>query len=64
MIKVITNSLGSGDWITVVGNSGSEIFSGHRVSAHDLQDILNVVSRSGCELIECTDEQMEEGTWQ
>ena len=60
MIKVVTNSLGSGDWITVLGHSGSVIFSGHRVGAQELRDILDIVSRSGCELIEVTDEQLEE----
>lgn len=60
MIKVVTNSLGSGDWITVLGLSGTTLFSGHSVSAKDLQEILNIVSRSGCELIEVNDEQMEE----
>lgn len=60
MIKVITNNLGSGDWIVVQGLSGSTLFSGHRVSAQDLRDILDIVCRSGCELIEVTDEQMEE----
>lgn len=60
MIKVVTNSLGSGDWITVLGLSGTTLFSGHSVSAQDLQEILNVVARSGCELIEVTDEQLEE----
>jgi hypothetical protein len=60
MIKVITNSLGSGDWIVVQGLSGSTLFSGHRVGARDLQEILNIVSRSGCELIDVTDEQLEE----
>lgn len=60
MIKVITNSLGSGDWIVVQGLSGSTLFSGHRVNARDLQEILNIVSRSGCELIEVTDEQLNE----
>ena len=63
MIKVVTNSLGSGDWITVLGLSGTTLFSGHSVSARDLQEILNEVSRSGCELIEVNDEQMEEGTY-
>ena len=62
MIKVVTNSLGSGDWITVLGLSGTTLFSGHSVSARDLQDILNVVARSGCELIEVTDEELEEYT--
>ena len=60
MIKVITNNLGSGDWIVVQGLSGSTLFSGHRVAAQDLRDILDIVCRSGCELIEVTDEQMEE----
>ena len=60
MIKVIANSLGSSDWIVVQGLSGSELFSGHRVNARDLRDILDIVSRIGCELIEVTDEQMEE----
>jgi len=63
MIKVVTNSLGSGDWITVMGHSGSELFAGHRVGARELQEILNIVSRSGCELIEVTDEQLEEGAY-
>lgn len=63
MIKVVTNSLGSGDWITVLGHSDTEIFSGHRVGARELQEILNIVSRDGCELIEVTDEEMEEGTY-
>ena len=63
MIKVITNSLGSGDWITVLGNNDTEIFSGHSVSARDLQEILNIVSPDGCELIEVSDEEMEEGAY-
>jgi len=44
----------------VQGLSGSTLFSGPRVNAQDLQEILNIVSRSGCELIELTDEQIEE----
>ncbi len=60
MIKVVTNSLGSGDWITVLGHSGSELFSGHRVGAQELREILDIVSRDGCELIEVTDQQMDE----
>lgn len=61
MIKVITNSMGSGDWITVMGHNDTEIFSGHRVGARELQEILNIVSPDGCELFEVTDEEMEEG---
>lgn len=63
MIKVVTNSLGSGDWITVLGNSDSILFSGHRVGARELQEILNIVSPDGCELIEVSDEEMEEGAY-
>lgn len=63
MIKVVTNSLGTGDWITVLGHSGSELFAGHRVGARELQEILDIVSRDGCELIEVTDQQMAEGAY-
>ena len=63
MIKVVTNSLGSGDWITVLGNNDTEIFSGHRVSTRELQEILNIVSPDGCKLIEVTDQEMEEGVF-
>jgi len=64
MAKVITNSLGSGDWIVVLGPSGSEIFSGHSVGAQELREILDIVARGGCELIECTDSEMEDGVYQ
>lgn len=60
MIKVITNSMGSGDWVVVQGHSGSTIFSGHRVGVHELKEILDIVSRSGCELIEVNDTELEE----
>lgn len=59
-MKVITNSLGSGDWIIVQGVSGKTLFSGHRVGARDLQEILDIVARTGCKLVELNDEQMEE----
>jgi len=59
-MKVITNSLGSGDWIIVQGVSGKTLFSGHRVGARDLQEILDIVARTGCILVEINDEQMEE----
>jgi hypothetical protein len=60
MMKVITNSLGSGDWIIVQGVSGKTLFSGHRIGARDLQEILDIVARTGCKLVEINDEQMEE----
>ena len=62
MIKVITNNLGSGDWITVqsVGQLGyEELHSGHRITAFDLVMILQNLGVHA-ELVEVTDEQMEE----
>jgi uncharacterized protein (DUF433 family) len=62
MIKVITNSNGSGDWITVRDtNTGETLFEGHRISARDLVDILTFDGSTEAELIEVTDEEMEEG---
>ncbi len=60
MLKVVTNSLGSGDWIVVQGHSGSTLFSGHRIGAHELKELLDIISRDGGDLIEVNDEQMEE----
>ena len=59
MIKVVTNSLGSGDWITVLGHSDTEIFSGHRMTAQDVVDLLNLVGVDAT-LVQVTDEEMEE----
>lgn len=63
MIKVVTNSLGSGDWVTVKGFCGEVLFEGHRAGPQDIVDILNAVLDQGAELIETTDEQMEEGEY-
>jgi hypothetical protein len=64
MIKVITNSLGSGDWITVVDtNTGESLFEGHRITAQDLVDILTFDDSVSAQLIEVDDEQMEEGAY-
>lgn len=60
MIKVITNSNGSGDWVVVQGHSDTELFSGHRLSANDVVDLLNIVGVDA-KLVEVTDEEMEEG---
>lgn len=59
MIKVVSNTLESGDWIRVLGNSGSVIWEGHRPNVYDLKYILGIVSRSGAELIETNDEGVE-----
>ncbi len=62
-IQVITNSNGSGDWV-VVKYGTDTIFEGHRIGPMDLVDIINNFYREdGAELVEVTDEQMEEGAY-
>lgn len=62
MIKVVTNNLGSGDWVTVVDtNTGETLFEGHRITPKDLVDILTFDGSMEAKLVEVTDEQMEEG---
>jgi uncharacterized protein (DUF433 family) len=64
MIKVITNSLGSGDWITVRDtNTGETLFEGHRISARDLVEILSFDGSTEAKLVQVTDEEMEEGEY-
>ena len=61
MIKIVTNSMGSGDWITVTGKAGETLFEGHGITARDLAEILSHTVDTHIDLIEVTDEQMEEG---
>ncbi len=64
MIKVITNSNGSGDWIMVQDtNTGEILFEGHRITARDLVDILSFDDSTEAKLIEVSDEEMEEGVF-
>ncbi len=59
-IRVVTNSMESGDWVKVF-YSNDLIFEGHRITPQDLVDIVNsFYSDNGAELVEVTDEQMEE----
>lgn len=59
-IRVVTNSMESGDWVKVF-YSNDMIFEGHRITPRDLVDIVNrFYSDDGAELVEVTDEQMEE----
>lgn len=59
MIKVITNSLGSGDWITVLDTRiGETIFSGHSITPRDLVEILTFENELAAKLVEVTDEEM------
>lgn len=61
MIKVITNNLGSGDWVTVIDtDTGETLFSGHRVTPKDLVNILTFNDSLEARLVEVTDEEMEE----
>lgn len=59
MIKVITNSNGSGDWIRVIDINGELVHDAHRISPLDLVLILQNLGVNS-ELIEVNDEQMEE----
>lgn len=59
-IRVVTNSNGSGDWVKVYYVTDL-IFEGHRITPQDLVNIINdFYSEEGAELIEVTDEEMEE----
>ena len=59
MIKIVTNSLGSGDWIYIKHGDGV-VFEGHRPSVRDLRFMLELIGHK-VDLIEVTNEQMEEG---
>ena len=59
MIKVFHNSLGSGDWIHIK-EGDLTIFEGHRVGVNDLVFLLQRYVR-WVDLVEVTDEEMEEG---
>ena len=59
-IRVVTNSLESGDWVKVF-YSTDLIFEGHRITPRDLVNIVNsFYSDDGAELVEVNDEQLEE----
>lgn len=65
MIRVITNSNGSGDWVVVRSGArdGFEtLHEGHRITPMDLVMILQNLGVH-TELVEVTDEQMEEGEY-
>lgn len=68
-MRVITNSLGSGDWVTIVDDDGNELFSGHSIKPQDFVDLINSFGgvgkyREEAELVEVNDEQMEEGDFE
>jgi hypothetical protein len=65
MIRVITNSNGSGDWIVVESNArnGMEILhEGYCITAMNLVAILENLGVQA-ELVELTDSEMKEGAY-
>jgi len=58
MLKIITNSKGSGDWIVVLNTYGTVIYQGHSINHRDLYDILKQVIGEQCELREVTDDEI------
>jgi hypothetical protein len=60
VIKVVTNNLGSGDWILVSDNLG-ELWSGHSIRAHELANILALAGLE-VELVEVNDKQMNKAS--
>ena len=62
MIEIVSNSLGSGDWIKVLGPDREILFEGHRIGVYDLVSILSSVApATTVRTISVDDEQMEEG---
>ena len=61
MIEIITNSMGSGDWV-VVRNGDTVLYEGHRPSVWDLADIFSALDWE-TRVVELTDEQMEDGEY-
>jgi hypothetical protein len=59
MIKIVTNSLGSGDWI-YVKHGDDVVFEGYRPSVRDIKFMLELIGHKVA-LVELDDEQMEEG---
>ncbi len=61
MIKVITNNLGSCDWVIVKDNADT-LFEGHSVSTLELASLLEQLGHE-VDLVQIDDEQMEEGAY-
>jgi hypothetical protein len=61
MIRIITNNLGSGDWV-VIKQGDNVLFEGHRPNVYDMRDVFESIGiLAGVE--EVTDQQMEEGAY-
>jgi hypothetical protein len=59
MIQVITNNLGSGDWVRVINADGELLCDCHSITPFDLVMILQNLGHHA-EQVEVTDQQMEE----
>ena len=59
MVKVITNSNGSGDWIRVIDSNNELVYDAHRITPFDLVMVLQNLGIQ-TKLVEVDDEQMEE----
>lgn len=57
MIKIYSNSKGSGDWIQVFDGE-KEVWEGHSISVRDLHYILLELNKE-VKRIDLTDEEME-----
>lgn len=60
MIKIFTNTLGSGDWIYIKDTQGRVLFEGHGIGIGDLKWMLQQLGHD-TEIHEISDERMEEG---
>ena len=61
MIKVVTNSLGSGNWITVLDDKG-DLWGGHSINARELANIFALAGVE-VEFVEVDDTQLNEGLY-
>ena len=59
MITIMTNSLGSGDYV-IIKNGDQVLFEGHRIMPGDLAYMLQRHFNTGVKYIELTDQEMEE----
>jgi pyruvate/2-oxoglutarate dehydrogenase complex dihydrolipoamide dehydrogenase (E3) component len=61
MIKIVTNSRGSGDWV-IVEQDGEELFAGHRVTNLEVASLLEQLGHE-VDLVEIDDTQLNEGMY-
>ena len=62
MIKVVHNSVGSGDWVEV-WKDDEIIFQDSRITPNGLVDILNSLTSGLAVKVNITDEQFQDMSW-